>query len=372
MAEALESADRPQYNSPGGHPSPTTDLGTTQPPTAGALALFSGPAPTSDAVSTVASALTTNTTQPASQPSPVTTSGGGTADDSTGSAGPAHSVVVAAATARPISSSTDADGTKTKKDEKTKKTDAGEKKGQKNSEDKDAEDKDSKDQPAVTDMGKVGEWRPGDIANMVTAVSRITGSIPDLLDKLGSPLQAVGETVKDFGEAFKDVVGGDGITGLVKEGVDAAEHIDKLVEHHTDPAGVPDNDHPAGTGTGTAGPPTAQPAKAALSDSDAPQQRGVAVSANHAPVSGGAPSATITGASAAVSEAPSHGAPATPSGGFFGAPGSTTRGEQDGEHRPKIRYTPAERTEPAAEDEPEEPETRGRDELGSEDRDDRK
>jgi hypothetical protein len=95
-------------------------------------------------------------------------------------------------------------------------------------------------------MGQPGVWRPGDIASVLQAASKITGTVPEFLTHVGDPLEAVGTTVKDFGEAVKDVgeavkdvagtfLGPGGIPGLVHEGVDAAQKIDAMVEHH-DPA----------------------------------------------------------------------------------------------------------------------------------------
>jgi hypothetical protein len=88
-------------------------------------------------------------------------------------------------------------------------------------------------------MGVPGVWRPGDIASVLQAASSVTGTVPDILTHLGDPLEAVGTTVKDVGEAVKDVagtfLGPDGLPGLVHEGVDAAQKIDAMVQHH-DPA----------------------------------------------------------------------------------------------------------------------------------------
>lgn len=105
------------------------------------------------------------------------------------------------------------------------------------------------------DMGTAGQWRPGDIATVVTAASQITGKVPDLLAHLGDPLEAIGKTAKDFGDAAhgfgelaKDVLGPDGIAGVIKESAIAAEKFDGINEHHThphDPAD-PDTNHPAG------------------------------------------------------------------------------------------------------------------------------
>lgn len=224
---------------------------------------------------------------------------------------------------------------------------------------------------SVTDMGKVGEWRPGDIANVLTATSQITGKAPDILTHIGDPLKAVGETAKDFGEAFKSVVGTEGITGLVKEGLDAVERIDKLVDHHMHPGEVTEqpSDPASSTDTTTATPGNGTP-KPASAQGD-PQGDSVPIhGAAHpagVPQSGtpennpsadnegksipGTPAAqaaaTPTVSAAAATTTPNASSAMSPAGFFGGAHGSPARSEGDGEHRPKIQYVA-----PVVQDEP--------------------
>ncbi|MEG8180197.1 hypothetical protein GZH49_16900 [Nocardia terpenica] len=178
----------------------------------------------------------------------------------------------------------------------------------------------------ASDYGTAGVWRPGDITNVVTAASKITGSIPDILTHLGDPLKAVGEMVKDFGEAAKgfgefgrDILGSDGITGLVEEGAVAAEKIDGIA--HRAGAGNP-------TGTGQAAPTP-----------------GVSVPASRSQPAPAAvdPGASTTPAVAASSDGMLGGIP-------YMAAGSAKSDES--EHRPKIRYVP-----PTVDSEPEPVET---------------
>ncbi|MCM6776128.1 hypothetical protein NDR87_19465 [Nocardia sp. CDC159] len=93
---------------------------------------------------------------------------------------------------------------------------------------------------SISDMGQAGVWRPGDIVNVINAVSQITADVPDILEHLGDPIEAVGEAANDFGNAakgfgefFEDVIGPDGITGLVREGVEAIEKIDRIIDNHS-------------------------------------------------------------------------------------------------------------------------------------------
>ncbi|MEV5649072.1 hypothetical protein AB0L57_12545 [Nocardia sp. NPDC052254] len=211
-----------------------------------------------------------------------------------------------------------------------------------------------------TDMGKVGEWRPGDISNVLTSASQITGKVPDLLTHLGDPLKAVGETAKDFGEAFKSVVGTDGITGLVKEGVDAAEKIDKLVDHHTNPGAAEQptsaqqpGDNPATPGDGSASetPPaqdTSQAQSAPTEGAGHPDD----TARNNAPQNGVPPTndgksipGTTTPAPAAqpvssptAAATPNASSAMSPGGFLGGGHGSPARSENETEHRPKIQY----------------------------------
>ncbi|KZM69213.1 WXG100 family type VII secretion target [Nocardia terpenica] len=182
--------------------------------------------------------------------------------------------------------------------------------------------------PTVSDYGTAGVWRPGDITNVVTAASKITGSVPDILAHLGDPLKAVGGMVKDFGEAAKgfgefgrDIRGGDGITGLVEEGAVAAEKIDGIA--HRAGAG-----NPTGTGQAATTP-------------------GVSVPASRSQPAT-APAAVDPGASTAPAAAASSGGML---GGFPHIVGGSVKSDES-EHRPKIRYVP-----PTVDSEPEPVET---------------
>ncbi|MBF6061736.1 hypothetical protein IU500_26025 [Nocardia terpenica] len=182
--------------------------------------------------------------------------------------------------------------------------------------------------PAVSDYGTAGVWRPGDITNVVTAASKITGSVPDILAHLGDPLKAVGGMVKDFGEAAKgfgefgrDIRGGDGITGLVEEGAVAAEKIDGIA--HRAGAG-----NPTGTGQAATTP-------------------GVSVPASRSQPAT-APAAVDPGASTTPAAAASSGGML---GGFPHIVGGSVKSDES-EHRPKIRYVP-----PTVDSEPEPVET---------------
>ncbi|QIS17840.1 WXG100 family type VII secretion target [Nocardia terpenica] len=195
--------------------------------------------------------------------------------------------------------------------------------------------------PTVGDYGTAGVWRPGDITNAIAAASKITGSVPDILTHLGDPLKAVGETVKDFGEAAKgfgefgkDLLGGDGITGLVKEGAVAAEKIDGIAhpDGTSQPQSVDTHRADAGnpTGTGQAAPTP-----------------GVSVPASRPqPVT--APASVDPGTSTAP-------AAATSSDGMLGGiphmAGGSAKSDES-EHRPKIHYVP-----PTVDSEPEPVET---------------
>ncbi|MGW0355798.1 hypothetical protein ACWDXV_16475 [Nocardia nova] len=386
LAEALESLGHPAYTSPGGYPSATTDLDATQAPTPVHQALFSTPSAPSKLANTVTSGAAANTSTAAMPQPPAVTPAAGTTSDRADTV--AHASPIAAASpsmnastaSSPPGSKTDQDGGQAKKTDSDDGTSDKDAKG-KNGKDKDSKSKDGKDKektadtPAITDMGKAGEWRPGDIANVLTAASRITGTVPDLLEQIGSPLKAVGETVKDFGEAFKDVVGSDGITGLVKEGVDAAEHVDKLIEHHTQPA-ASSNAHPAEAGTSAQAaqpgppplsgdaptsaahdtPPTGT-VKATGQDTNAPQPHIPPALGNPAPAPVGAPTTTPASVGASGMSTPGAAA-AMPAGGIFGTPTTSGRAEKDAEHRPKNYYLPADIKEETTEPEPEAPEVK--------------
>jgi hypothetical protein len=388
LAEALDSLGHAEYISPGGHPSATTDLDVAQSSSSALQTLFSAPSAPPESANTVTSAVTTNLPEAAMPQSPVVTpvaAAIGSRADTIAQVSPIAAASSPFENAAAPSPSTDSKSGKS--GEKAKKTDSDDGNGDKNKDDKGSKGKDTKDQdgkskdgkdkekssdiPAITDMGKVGEWRPGDIANVLTAASRITGTVPDLLEQIGSPLKAVGETVKDLGEAFKDVVGSDGITGLLKEGVDATEHIDKLIEHHAHSSDSPNSPPTEQAGQSSARPPThdaltsaahKDPSPAPHTETvtatgphtDASQPHSAAAPGNPTP----APAATSapTSASMAISGTPTQAA--MPAGGLFGAPPTSSRADKDAEHRPKNYYSAADFKEDPPEPEAEEPEVK--------------
>ncbi|WP_067892380.1 hypothetical protein [Nocardia vaccinii] len=194
---------------------------------------------------------------------------------------------------------------------------------------------------ANTPTSDSGTWKPADIAGVLTAG---------------------GTVVQDLGSAFKDVVGQDGITGLVKEGVDAAQKIDAMVEHHIHPTAASASsdtsgaDHSTDAASKSAGDNTNQTsgtqsqsdsgANASQAGSQSSQTAGQSV-----PVSGSQNDTTTTssgyqpfnlGSSTTTTST-------TPSSFFGNASLPQSRSENESEHRTTIRYVP-----PAAESEPEE------------------
>ncbi|AHH15775.1 hypothetical protein NONO_c09680 [Nocardia nova SH22a] len=215
--------------------------------------------------------------------------------------------------------------------------------------------------PQVTDMGKVGEWRPGDIANVLTAASQITGTVPDLLTHIGDPLKAVGEL-------FKDVVGSEGITGLIHEGVDAATKIDQLVDHHAHPGEAAEQAPDPGNGNDPNGDSKGpqdnsqghgeQPGHGGQADHGGQPGRGEqpgGAGDQSGPPQNSSPAGhegkSIAAAPTQQPAAPAQGipiasAPAAPNAssamspsGFLGGHGAPARSEGEQEHRPKIQYT---------------------------------
>ncbi|MGN2638702.1 hypothetical protein ACTD5D_21515 [Nocardia takedensis] len=74
---------------------------------------------------------------------------------------------------------------------------------------------------STLDKGKPGEWRPGDISDLIKAVSTITGNLPDLIESSGEFLKDTGELIKTGGETAAKIT--DSVTKLVTA-VDHAAH----------------------------------------------------------------------------------------------------------------------------------------------------
>ncbi|MFD8243630.1 hypothetical protein [Nocardia sp. NPDC059691] len=106
----------------------------------------------------------------------------------------------------------------------------------------------------TSDKGKPGEWRPGDISDLIKAVGSITGTIPNLIESGGEFLKDAGELVKDGGEAIAEVT--DSVTKLVTT-------VDQVTHHTSAISDQPATNDPADkTGAATASPDknTAAPA----------------------------------------------------------------------------------------------------------------
>ncbi|MET9025075.1 hypothetical protein ABZW96_05560 [Nocardia sp. NPDC004168] len=106
----------------------------------------------------------------------------------------------------------------------------------------------------TSDKGKPGEWRPGDISDLIKAVGSITGTIPNLIESGGEFLKDAGELVKGGGEAIAEVT--DSVTKLVTT-------VDQVTHHTSAISDQPATNDPADkTGAATASPDknTAAPA----------------------------------------------------------------------------------------------------------------
>ncbi len=339
LGKALESLGTSPYKGPDGQPSASTSLDSGQP--GNMQALFSG-LPTVTPAS-----LTTITPAAADVPA------ADTVDPSTGKP-----------TVSPVSALTgDTPPSQASPIAATLPNSAQPNSAQPNSAQPNPADTPAPKPASTTDMGKAGEWRPGDISNVLTSASQITGKVPDILTHLGDPLKAVGETAKDFGEAFKSVVGTEGVTGLVKEGVDAAEKIDKLVDHHTHPGAAEQPANPAQPGNNNPsgpqehGAPNTPPAQDKTAGAGAPTegaghptgtspqnpapQGNVPLSNDGKAIPGAAnpqPAAQTLYSPAAATN-PNASSAMSPSGFLGGGHGSPARSENEAEHRPKIQYT---------------------------------
>jgi hypothetical protein len=142
---------------------------------------------------------------------------------------------------------------------------------------------DSKNSPATqtSDKGKPGEWRPGDIADLIKAASSITGSIPALIESNGEFLKDTGELVKSGGEAVAKIT--DSVTKLVTTVDQVTHHTTGTTDQHSTTS-PPDKSSPAPTASpdkntdaSTAAPPdkntttpTATPDKTRVADWSAP------------------------------------------------------------------------------------------------------
>ncbi|MFR9752773.1 hypothetical protein ACL02S_17290 [Nocardia sp. 004] len=62
------------------------------------------------------------------------------------------------------------------------------------------------DVPGYPDTSAPGEWTPSDITNMVTAISQITGTIPDLITSVGGLVDNLDEIITATGEATSSVI----------------------------------------------------------------------------------------------------------------------------------------------------------------------
>ncbi|MBF6327485.1 hypothetical protein [Nocardia transvalensis] len=382
LAGALESVNSAApYNSPGGTPSATTDLGDNAVP-AVTQTLFSGgkptdgtePAATSPAAVTPAAADVPVATQvSASMPTdtnpqqPATTNASfiaGNTDPSKTGTDPSKTGTVP--------SKTGTDPSKTGTDPSKTATDPS----------KTVIPETPKMPTTTGDMGKEGVWRPGDIANVITATSQITGKVPDILTHLGDPLKAVGSTAESFGNAFKSVIGTDGITGLMKEGIDVVERIDKMIDHHVNPtdastgasghppSGQPgDNGQSHGNGQGQQQPGQQQPgpqqpgnnpqAQPPTSNAQTQHQTGGTETGRPPQPGTSQPPTAQASYASADSAALSTAAPATPTAatqpsGFFGSPAmaSASRTDDETDHRSKVQYAP-----PIIDSPPQDPET---------------
>ncbi|MGW4326023.1 hypothetical protein ACWEKR_09050 [Nocardia sp. NPDC004573] len=100
-------------------------------------------------------------------------------------------------------------------------------------------------------MGKAGEWRPGDIANAISAASKITGSLPDLIRAIGTLDDDIDDVIKAGGEAIKS--GGEGIAKVI-------DTVDNNAEPGT---GTPSPTEVPSTGTPS---PTEVPGTPTLAD----------------------------------------------------------------------------------------------------------
>ncbi|PSR59183.1 hypothetical protein C8258_30165 [Nocardia sp. MDA0666] len=351
LAAALESLGSSPYTGPNGQPSAATSLEAGKPGDV-SQALFGGMSVTPAAALTSTAPAGTSTAPMSdvsgqSTSKPVVTSVSAPAGDTP----PGQGTLIT-----PVSSSAPAKGN----DGASKTTPTQQGQGSPTQQSPSTEP--AKTPTSVTDMGKVGEWRPGDIANVLTAASQITGKIPDILTHIGDPLKAVGETAKDFGEVLKSVVGSDGITGLVKEGVDAAERIDKLIDHHSHPGEAAEQHSSSGqqSSGGHGGPQDHGQPKPPSAQSNAGSQAATTGEAGHptGPAQDGAPPkngtagnegrpipdqasanrTVATSYSPAASTAANTSPLMSPSGLFGGMHGAAARSEGETEHRPKIQY----------------------------------
>ncbi|MFI8972642.1 hypothetical protein ACIGO9_07135 [Nocardia asteroides] len=93
----------------------------------------------------------------------------------------------------------------------------------------------------TSDMGKAGEWRPGDIANVLDSVSKITGSIPDLITAIGTLDDDVDDIVKAGGEAIKS--GAEGIATVL-------DSTNKMDDQTVSSAAAPESSTDGGTKAG--------------------------------------------------------------------------------------------------------------------------
>lgn len=203
--------------------------------------------------------------------------------------------------------------------------------------------KKSDDKKTTSDMGTPGVWRPGDIANVITAISKITGDVPSLITAISHLDDDVDKIIKASSEAA----------------VNVATTADKIIDHHTAPTSG-DTDHKATSGNGDEHRADAKSTNSSTPKPDAAATPAPAnTGANQTPANTTQPqqpSGTHTTSAASVQQ--STPAPASsqtnPTSSLMGLPPITAaaRRSADNEHRPKFDYqhiqSPGEDLDPAS------------------------
>ncbi|WP_141717541.1 hypothetical protein [Nocardia altamirensis] len=213
---------------------------------------------------------------------------------------------------------------------------------------------------ANTDKGTAGVWRPGDISDLVSAASKITGTVPNLITSLTGLDDDLDDIIKAGGEAVKS--GADGITSVVSavdkavDSVPGATPVDQTAAGDPSaakPAGDPSAEKPAGDPSAEkpAGEQPAQKPQTGEQSAEKPptgdqptQKPHTGEQSAEKPPTGDQPAAkpaegTQASSVTAPTDTPPTGPqlstisnPGTPNGGLMGAMPAPQRSESDSEH----------------------------------------
>ncbi|MFG1794451.1 hypothetical protein [Nocardia sp. NPDC049149] len=222
-----------------------------------------------------------------------------------------------------------------------------------------------------TDKGTAGVWRPGDISDLVSAASKITGTVPNLITSLTGLDDDLDDIIKAGGEAVK--TGADGITSVVSavdkavDSVPGATPVDQAATGDPSaakPAGEPSAEKPAGEPSAEKQPagdqPTQKPQTGEQSAEKPPtgdQSAHKPPTGDHSaekPPTGDQPAAKhpAEGTQASSVTAPTDTAPTgpqlstisnpgTPNSGLMGAMPAQQRSESDSEHTRRVDVSAA-------------------------------